>query len=249
MPGNYSYETVGSTRVIATTTGHEKVRMSVLVTATASGAKLPLICLIKRKDPIPGLKVPNNCIVVYCGKKDTFTTDILVENLIMRVINTHKITHNLPKILLIIDSAPCHTSVKFKNAMNDNNIVPCFIPPSFTSLLQMADTHWFRNMKASFRSSYNFWISDSNNHEFTELENQYAPPFNSILNWISMSWDDLHQIYIARSFKECGVKSELDDYHTHLHEFLEDNFDTPRENVYIEEASTDPDPDKCAFLT
>ncbi len=75
MPGNYSYETIGSTRVIASTTGHEKVRMSVLVTATASGLKLPLICLIKRKDPIPGLKVPNNCIVVYC-EQDTFTADI-----------------------------------------------------------------------------------------------------------------------------------------------------------------------------
>jgi len=111
MPGNYSYETIGSTRVIASTTSHEKVRMSVLVTATASGLKLPLICLIKRKDPIPGLKVPNNCIVVYC-EQDTFTADI--ENLIKRVINTYKTTHNLPKALLILDSASCHTSIKFK---------------------------------------------------------------------------------------------------------------------------------------
>jgi len=133
--------------------------------------------------------------------------------------------------------------------MNDNNIVPCLIPPSFTSLLQMADTHWFNNMKASLRSSYNFWITDTNNHEFTELGNQYAPPFNSVLKWISMSWDELHQFYITRSFKECGVRSELEDYHTYLHEFLEDNFETPRENVYIEESTTDLDLDSCAFLT
>ena len=38
-------------------------------------------------------------------------------------------------------------------------------------------------------------------------------------------------------FKECGVRSELEDYHTHLHEFLEDSFETPRENVYIEEVA------------
>jgi len=61
-------ETVVSCRVIASTTGHEKVLKSDLVFATASGAKHLLICLIKRKDPIPGLIAPNNCIVVYCGK-------------------------------------------------------------------------------------------------------------------------------------------------------------------------------------
>jgi len=135
MPGNYSYETIGATRVIATTTGHEKVRMSVLVTAAASGAKLPLICLIKRSTPIPGLKVPTNVIVSYSGK-ETFTAELLVENLIKRVIKTYMTTHNLSKCLLVLDSAPCHTSGRFKKALVDNRIHSCFIPPSLTSLLQ-----------------------------------------------------------------------------------------------------------------
>lgn len=68
MPGNYTYEMVGAKRVLASTTGHEKVRVSVLVIASASGNHLPMICIIKRKTPIPGLVIPHNCIVVYCSK-------------------------------------------------------------------------------------------------------------------------------------------------------------------------------------
>ena len=64
-PGNYTYEQIGSKKITACTTGHEKVRVSCLFSASASGHKMPVICLIKRKTPIIGLQVPNNVIIVY----------------------------------------------------------------------------------------------------------------------------------------------------------------------------------------
>ncbi len=47
MPGNYTYEQVGARRVLASTTGHEKVRVSTLVISSASGMALPMLCIIK----------------------------------------------------------------------------------------------------------------------------------------------------------------------------------------------------------
>ena len=38
-----------------------------------------------------------------------------------------------------------------------------------------------------------------------------------------------------RSFKECGIKSTIDDYHQHLKEFMENDLDGDRENVFVEE--------------
>jgi hypothetical protein len=76
MPGNYTYDTVGSQRVIASTSGHDKVRMSCIFAATKSGRKLDIICLIARKTEIPGLKVPPNVIVVYHPKGMFITATI-----------------------------------------------------------------------------------------------------------------------------------------------------------------------------
>ena len=48
-PNNRTYETVGTRRVAALTTGHEKARISVAFCASASGQKLPLVVVLPRK--------------------------------------------------------------------------------------------------------------------------------------------------------------------------------------------------------
>ena len=69
-PGNYTYEVVGQRRVMATHTGHEKVSVCGLFAATASGKKLPAICLMKRNPskPFRNLVIPDNIIEEYSAK-------------------------------------------------------------------------------------------------------------------------------------------------------------------------------------
>ena len=51
-------------------TGHNKVSVCGLFAATASGKKLPAICLMKRSPskPFPNLVVPENIIAEYSSK-------------------------------------------------------------------------------------------------------------------------------------------------------------------------------------
>jgi type II secretory pathway component PulK len=43
----------------------EKTRLSCLMTATASGKKLPIVCVVPRKKRINGIDLPENALVVY----------------------------------------------------------------------------------------------------------------------------------------------------------------------------------------
>ena len=56
---------IGQRRVMAVTTGHEKVSVCGLFAATASGKKLPGIGLIKRNPlkPFPGIIAPDNILI------------------------------------------------------------------------------------------------------------------------------------------------------------------------------------------
>jgi hypothetical protein len=66
---------------MAVTQGHEKISISSLFAATASGRKLPWICLIDRdpSKPIVGLRAPEGCIVSYCKKCNYFLEIKLLE--------------------------------------------------------------------------------------------------------------------------------------------------------------------------
>ena len=53
---------------MAHTTGHGKVSVCGLFAATASEHKFPVICLVKSKNPIVGLRAPPNIILAYSPK-------------------------------------------------------------------------------------------------------------------------------------------------------------------------------------
>jgi hypothetical protein len=66
---------IGQRRVMAVTTGHEKVSVCGLFAATASGKKLPGIGLIKRNPlkPFPGIIAPDNILIEYSSKGNLTT--------------------------------------------------------------------------------------------------------------------------------------------------------------------------------
>jgi hypothetical protein len=64
-PGCFTLEKKGSRRAPAQTSGKEKVRLSCLMTATASGKKFPVICIVPRKKKIEGNSLPDSALVIY----------------------------------------------------------------------------------------------------------------------------------------------------------------------------------------
>ena len=76
--GNYTFEKRGSKRAFCKTSGKEKVRLSCLMTASADGFKLPVLCVIPRKKQIPNLNIGENFIFIFETKG--FTLKIIKLN-------------------------------------------------------------------------------------------------------------------------------------------------------------------------
>lgn len=103
-------------------------------------------------------------------------------------------------------------------------------------------------MKAKYRSKYNEWTEDANNRYYTVNGNLMAPPYNTVLSWLSKSWEALDRAAIIKSFRDCGINSEMDEFHTFLREFLENDLESRRENVYIVEDDSEHEMDEVAFI-
>ena len=58
----YTYEMKGSQNVGATTSGSERVKISMAVTATSDGRKLPILIILPRKNPLKGFQCPDNMV-------------------------------------------------------------------------------------------------------------------------------------------------------------------------------------------
>ena len=71
-PSNYTYEMKGSKRAFTKTTGKERVKMSVLMAATANGFKLDSLAIIPRKKRMPNVIIPSNVIAVYDSNGNHF---------------------------------------------------------------------------------------------------------------------------------------------------------------------------------
>jgi len=68
MTGSYTFETIGTKRVEAGTTGKEKTRLSCAYSANAAGNKLDILGIIKREGAISQMLIPDNFIPVYSSK-------------------------------------------------------------------------------------------------------------------------------------------------------------------------------------
>jgi hypothetical protein len=64
-PTRRTYDHIGARKVEAVTTGQQKTRVSVCLTATAGGTKLKPLILIPRKNPIKNWTPPANVEIVY----------------------------------------------------------------------------------------------------------------------------------------------------------------------------------------
>ena len=75
---SYTYDKIGRRRVKATTAGSEKTKISCAFTASADGVKLPCLILIPRKKPLANFVCPDNVVIHYQQKKNTFTKEVLL---------------------------------------------------------------------------------------------------------------------------------------------------------------------------
>lgn len=203
MPGNYTLETKGAKTVSMKTTGHEKSRITVMLSALADGTKLPPMVLLK------GVRLPKEIptgIIVQMTPKSWANEDI-IETWLRRVWrrNTQE------KRLLVWDAFRGHTTRGIKaQVKNQYNSHMALIPGGCTSKLQPCDVSWNKPFKDHFRDIYDQWLLDDQKVELTKSGYRRPPNKILLLKWIKASWNEVSPEIIRKSFKVTGISCAMD---------------------------------------
>ncbi len=141
----------------ASTSGGERVKISLAFTASAAGTKLPILVVIPRKNPLKKLCCPSNVVIVSNSKSQTFDTEVIQNIFIRQILLPHMGRHKKQRILLHLDNSPVHKRKDIMEIFRANSIEVSYLPARMTSLLQPADVGWFRSLKSQYHKRWQVW--------------------------------------------------------------------------------------------
>lgn len=149
--------------------GQQKLRVSVVLCATASGKKLPPMVIFKSSAVKVGQKriiddhvlVEEGKILVDYQESAWNTTKILTTYLNLGIQKQFPKT----KTLLVLDKASIHTSDEAIKAMNDLDITPVFVPSAMTPYLQPLDFSINKVFKEKIVQQYTQYVTNSDTLE------------------------------------------------------------------------------------
>lgn len=219
MVSQSTVDKVGKREICLKTTGHEKVRISVCLTAKADGSKLkPFIVFggAKRESEALNKEFHSRCIVT--SSSNAWMNEGLTLKYVAEVIGRFSFTRRL----LAWDSFECHIMDSVKKVLTDSKVDSIIIPGGCTKYLQAPDVSWNKPFKATFTELYDEWLSEGI-QEFTASGNLKAPSRRKMVEWVLKSWSTLSPELIKNSFKTCGLNLPVDGSEDHLiHCFKED---------------------------
>lgn len=135
---------VGKKSIEIITKGSDKYRISVLLSVTGNGQKLPALVIVKGQEAKTIEKklntlyyVKNSELFIWCQKDRWCTSDIFCYWIREVFLPYEKFVCD--KCILIIDSATYHKSNESIDILNKYNINYIFIPPGMTPELQPLD--------------------------------------------------------------------------------------------------------------
>lgn len=206
-------EKKGVQEVPVKTSGHDKLHVTVMLTARSDGFKCRPYILLKNKRPIKEIvnKFKNQLYLCWAGR--TFFNDELTSEYLQKIIGSSM----FGKRLLAWDSYRCHISDATKKQLKKLQIDTAVIPGGCTKFIQAPDVYWNAPFKAKVRQFYENWMLHGEK-SYTKSGNMRAPSMEVYLKWIVDAWDELPKNLIIKSFKGCGLTNALDgseDYKIH----------------------------------
>ena len=167
--GNRTLETGGSRKVTIRSTGHDKMRCTVMLTGKADGTRCKPMVVFKRIRPVQGLQDKyRNLVICYSfnGWMNEELTHTFIEKVIGRL--------SFDARLLVWDAYCCHIMVSTKTKVRQSKVDMAVIPGGCTKFLQPADLSWNKSFKSKLSELYDEWM-ESGEHEFTASGNMRAP--------------------------------------------------------------------------
>ena len=181
MPGKSTLHFQGEKDITASSTGHHKDRLTVILGALADGTKLAPLVLLPGVRPLKPHDIPVGICVYMCGSgKGSWSNAEITMYWLAKMwgVNNRHIR------LLVMDTFKGHTTPHVKEKVRgyfNTNLV--FIPPGCTGLVQPADVSWNTPFKQHLGEFYNEW-QFSTPKELTRYGNEKPPSKPLVLQWI-----------------------------------------------------------------
>ena len=203
MPGETTITRRGQRSVPLRTTGHEKARFTVVLSAMADGRKLKPYVVFKGVRPIPELNTPG---VVVALSKNGWMNEELTKDWVKRVWGSL----NFGRRLLVWDAYKCHITDGVRSCVDkQTNTDVSIIPGGLTSHLQPADVSWNKPFKAAYKEKYSQWMV-TGPKTYTAAGNVRAPSKALCLQWVRECWEALPSEMVQKSFRACGISVRVD---------------------------------------
>ncbi len=203
--GSQTVAQVGDKGVPVRTTGHEKMRLTVMLCARENGTKCQPMVLMNRKRPIPEIvkQFSGKLTLIWVGK--SWFDDELTSEFLTKVIGTF----SFGKRLLVWDAFRCHISVSTKEELARMNIDIAVVPGGCTKFIQAPDVYWNKPFKDHMRKSHEDWLMGGEK-SYTKGGNMRPPEPKNYLQWILDAWENISVDLIQKSFKGCGISVAVD---------------------------------------
>lgn len=202
--GDTCIDKIGSKTVPIKTTGHDKVRYTVMLTASAAGKKCKPFLVLKRVRPLPALEKQFPQIIFAYSKNGWMDEPLTIEYL-------RKVFGGIcfKRRLFVWDAYRCHKTDNVKKILHRMKIDTAMVPGGCTKYVQPADVSWNKPFKEMMRNFYDAYMT-SGDLQYTKAGNPKAPPLEVYCAWVVKAWDSLSEEMIKHSFKACGISNAID---------------------------------------
>ena len=207
MVSDTTVDKTGARTITMKTTGHEKCRVSVCLTAKADGSKLkPFIVFKNAKRDTKALneEFKTKCVIV--NSSNGWMNDDLTLEYTKTVLGTF----SFGRRFLAWDSYECHMDSKVAASLKSSKIDQVIIPGGCTKFIQAPDVVWNKPFKAMCAEKYDQWLEEEGIHNETAEGNLKAPPRKRIVQWNMELWGSLSVVNIKQSLKSYALYLNVD---------------------------------------
>lgn len=172
-----------------------KNRITVLVSASLSGEKLPLNVIGKFKNPRCFKNIKNLCIDYYSQQNSWMSSDIFYQ--IMKKMNNQFKNQNR-KVLILLDQSPAHP----KLLSCFENITFLFLPKNTTSVMQPLDLGIIHSLKCHYRNilcQHILAYNENNNFKYSIYD---------CIKTLEKAWNKVSSTTIINCFKKSKIFNE-----------------------------------------
>ena len=200
-PPERTMEDQGAKKVVISSGGKEKERITTVVTISLTGKRLGQMIILKGK----GIKkvkcvVPNDVIISYNEKSSWMTSSIMLEwaNFILA---PH--AKKLPPGkfgLLIMDNHKTHLDEKVVKKIESFKYHIQYLPPNTTGCTQPVDIGMNKPIKSHYQIMWENWFEEMN-QKYPKTSHYKSPSKELMISWIWKSLRKIPQEEIMNSWK------------------------------------------------